>query len=98
MKRPLRFLPHSLLAAGLLIPLSVITIVKVGALLIKSSVFWVILAALPAMLALGSVLCLLLIKAEGKSIGRMYAADLVGACLGALAPRGSSLWAQEQTS
>jgi len=85
MKRPLRFLPHSLFAAGLLIPAAVVTIVKVGALLIKSSVFWVILAALPAMLALGSVLCLLLIKAEGKSIGRMYAADLVGACLGAVA-------------
>jgi len=84
-KRPLRFLPHCLLAAGLLIPFSVLTIIKVGALLIQSSVLWVILAALPAMLALGSVLCLLLIKAEGEAIGKMYAADLVGACLGAVA-------------
>jgi hypothetical protein len=43
------------------------TIIKVGALLNQSSVLWVILAALPAMLALGSVLCFLLIKAEGEA-------------------------------
>jgi hypothetical protein len=36
------------------------------------------------MLALGSVICLLLMKAVGETISRMYGVDLLGACLGAV--------------
>jgi hypothetical protein len=84
-KNPVRLLPACLLASGALVPLSVVVIVKAGSLLLDSSVVWIILAVLPAMIAMGAVICLLLIKAEGPSIGRMYGADLLGACLGAFA-------------
>ena len=87
MKRPLRMLPGCLLAAGIAVPISVILIVRYGAVLAaeqKGLGVTIILAVLPAMLALGSVICLLLIKAGGKRITRMYGIDLLGACLGAM--------------
>jgi len=83
-KRPLRMLPGFLLASGITVPLSVALIVKFGALWIDSSVGYIILSVLPATLSLGGVVCLLLIKATGPSIGRMYGIDLLGAGLGAV--------------
>ena len=44
----------------------------------------IIVAALVPLYALGYVVCALLIAAQGASVGRMYAADLAGAALGAL--------------
>ena len=80
-------LPGCLLAAGIAVPISVILIVRYGAVLAAEQQglgVTIILAVLPAMLALGSVICLLLIKAGGKRITRMYGIDLLGACLGAM--------------
>ncbi|MCP4870664.1 MAG: hypothetical protein GY898_18330 [Proteobacteria bacterium] len=45
----------------------------------------VILCMLAPMLALGSAICLFLMRAKGDAIGRMYGADLLGATLGAVA-------------
>jgi hypothetical protein len=84
-KKPLRLLPHCLFAGGVLIPAAMVTVIQCGGILADGSIILIIVAVLPAMLALGSVICLLLIKAEGSSIGRMYAVDLLGACLGAIA-------------
>jgi hypothetical protein len=44
----------------------------------------VVLCVLAPMLCLGSAVCLLLMRAEGARVGRMYAADLLGATVGAL--------------
>jgi hypothetical protein len=85
MRRPLRMLPVCLFAAGVSVPISVIFIVKFGTILLierAGSPVSIITAILPSMLALGSVICLLLIKATGKHITRMYGIDLLGACLG----------------
>ena len=43
-----------------------------------------LVSLLPAVLALGTAICWLLIDAQGAAIGRRYAWDLLGACLGAL--------------
>jgi hypothetical protein len=83
-------LSRALLLAGLSIPLSVSVIVKawpfVTELGLGQSAFIgaVIAAMLVPMGALGAAVCLLLISAEGGAVGRMYAADLFGATLGAL--------------
>ena len=86
MRRPLRLLPACLLASGISVPASVVLIVKLGAELVLENhdPLWIILCVLPAMLALGSVICLLLMKAAGETISRMYGIDLLGACLGAV--------------
>lgn len=81
--RPQRWLAPSLVASGLLVPLSVAYVVQAGALALQSSAGLIVLVVLPGMLALGTTVCLLLMKAEGPRIGRMYGADLLGACLGA---------------
>jgi len=44
----------------------------------------VLVALLTPMLCLGSAVCLLLMQAKGREVGRMYAADLLGATVGAL--------------
>ncbi len=92
-----RALPVSLVAAGLAIPLSVIIITKVvgrfpraeyvdaGALgLGNGALFVTVLAILLPMVALGSAVCLFLLRAPGREVGRMYGADLLGATVGAL--------------
>ena len=85
MRRPLRLLPACLLASGITVPLATILIIKNGTTLLASgSAIWIILCVLPAMLSLGSAICLLLMKATGAHIQRMYGIDLIGACLGAV--------------
>lgn len=84
MKRPLRLLPWFLLASGVATPLSVALIVKFGAILMGKSIAYVVLCVLPATLSLGAVVCLLLIRASGVAITRMYGIDLLGAGLGAM--------------
>jgi hypothetical protein len=83
MRRPLRALGPSLVAAGVLIPAGTAYVVQGRAHALQESVGLIVPAVLPALLALGSAVCLLLMKAEGARVGRMYAADLAGACLGA---------------
>jgi hypothetical protein len=82
-RRPLRYLQPLLLAAGLCVPLSVVLMVRYGTVLLAESIVWIILCVLPATLALGSVVCLMLMKARGPAISRMYGVDLVGAGLAA---------------
>ena len=86
MRRPLRLLPACLLASGITVPASLVLIVKMGAKLVLENhdPLWIIICVLPPMLALGSVICLLLMKAAGETISRMYGIDLLGACLGAV--------------
>ncbi|HZN37359.1 MAG TPA: hypothetical protein VFD82_01075 [Planctomycetota bacterium] len=85
MRRPQRWLPFTLIASGVTVPLAVVLVVRNGtALLWAGSTIVIILCVLPAMLALGSVICLLLMKATGEGIQRMYGVDLIGACLGAV--------------
>jgi hypothetical protein len=86
MRRPLRLLPPALLASGITVPLAVVLIVQHGSTLVyEGAVVVIVLCALPAMLALGAGVCLLLMKASGPGIQRMYGIDLLGACLGAVA-------------
>lgn len=83
-------LRRALWTAALTIPLSVAVIVKarpwVLALGLDNAGFVgvVMLAMLIPMYALGSAVCLLLMCASGAAVGRMYAADLISAALGAL--------------
>ena len=86
MRRPLRLLPPVLLASGITVPLAVVLIVQHGSTLLhEGATLAIMLCALPAMLALGAGICLLLMKASGPGIQRMYGIDLLGACLGAVA-------------
>ena len=84
-----RALPISLLLAGISLPVAVVSIFKLG-----GSVFLegdtlgllgllVLGSALIPFLALGSVICLLLLGAKGKRIGAMYGSDLLGSTVGA---------------
>jgi len=83
-KRPERHLGWLLLASGVCIPVSVALIVKFGAVLVVESVGYIVAFILPATISLGAVICLVLMKAEGPAITRVYAADLVGAGLAAI--------------
>ncbi|MFP8880059.1 MAG: hypothetical protein VCE43_11735, partial [Myxococcota bacterium] len=86
MKKPLRWLPHCLLASGIAVPGAVAAIVQYAAELVleRDAAVWIIASVLPGMLALGSAVCLLLMKASGRAVGRMYGVDLLGACAGAV--------------
>lgn len=80
----------AMLVAGVSIPLSVVLIVKgrpaILALGLGQAGFLVALVAVMVvpMFALGVGICRLLVEAEGRTVGRMYAADLFGAMVGAL--------------
>ena len=81
----------ALLASGIAMPVSVVVIVKVRPLVSAAGLgfnTWVVvivLSLLVPMIALGSAVCLLLMRAGGRRVARMYCADLVGATLGAAA-------------
>jgi len=92
-----RALEISLCAAGLAVPGSVALLFAAGQfvtraqspvpdlrILLEGGMLLVIGALLAPMLALGSAVCLLLMSAEGPRLGRMYAADLIGATVGAV--------------
>jgi hypothetical protein len=87
-----------LLAAAAAVPLSVVAVTKgvglvrasgdvrdTAAGFLDGSVLITVVAVLVPFLLLGAAVCLLLLRAEGRSIGSMYAADLLGATLGAIA-------------
>lgn len=76
-------LSRLLLAGGWLVPVGIVAIVR-GAHLGPSPVLVCLFALLPAMLCLGASVVILLLEAEGPRVARIYAADLFGACLGAL--------------
>lgn len=95
---PSRALPIALLAAGAALPAAIIAIFKLGRPLVEAArvfpglggilhggLLLLIVAVLVPMLCLGSAICLLLMRARGPDIGRVYAADLLGATLGAAA-------------
>jgi hypothetical protein len=92
-----RSLEVSLVLAGLMMPASIVALLKgsewvphFSGLLPRLSAFanpqilLVLVCLLAPMLCLGSAVCLLLMRAEGREVGRMYAADLIGATIGAL--------------
>ncbi|HEU4725812.1 MAG TPA: hypothetical protein VFU59_11010, partial [Candidatus Eisenbacteria bacterium] len=93
---PSRTLPIALLLSGAALPAAIIAIFKLGRPLSEAArvfpgleglfhggLLLVIVAVLLPMLCLGSAICLLLMRARGPDIGRVYAADLLGATLGA---------------
>ncbi len=90
-------LPAALLASGVLVPASIAVMFKAGELvthaqsaipevsmLLRGGMLLVLGCVLFPLLAMGSAVCLLLMRAEGRLVGRMYAADLLGATTGAL--------------
>ena len=83
-----------LVSAGLAIPLSILLIVKgipfvrqswemQDAAAIDPAVAVTMVTVLVPFLLLGAAVCVLLMQAPGRQIGRMYAADLIGATCGA---------------
>jgi hypothetical protein len=82
--RPLRFLSPLLLTAGVATPLSILLLGRYGALFLKESVWFVVACVMPVTLSMGGAVCLLLIKAQGRLVSRMYGVDLIGAGLGAI--------------
>ena len=79
-----RALQRALLVATLAVPLSLVALLQFGGPLPQRAAFATVCILVP-MLALGTAVCLLLLGAPGRSVGRMYAADLLGAGVGALA-------------
>jgi hypothetical protein len=79
-----RSLERALLAAGLLVPLSIVLLFRLGNHVPDRPAFATVCILAP-MLALGSAVCILLLRARGSEIARIYGADLLGAMLGALA-------------
>ena len=73
-----------LLASSMLVPAGIIGIVKGSKYFGASAILFCIACLLPAMLALGASVCVLLLEARGAQIGTLYAFDLLGACTGAL--------------
>src|SRR5258705_1225360 len=73
----------ALYASAIALPGAVLAIVHLGASRRGDLFFWIAVILLP-MLALGTAICVLLLRARGNQISRMYAADLGGAAVGAL--------------
>lgn len=98
LRRPGRAaLPAALLVSGLVVPASIAVLFRAGqfvtsaqsaapdvGVLAQGGMILVLGCVLAPFLALGSAVCLLLMRAEGRLVGRMYAADLLGATVGAL--------------
>jgi hypothetical protein len=82
-KRP--SLDRALLAAGILLPLGLSAMIRGQHLFGGFAIVFCLACLLPALLSLGTSICLLLLDAEGASVSTMYGADLLGACVGALA-------------
>jgi hypothetical protein len=82
-RRPERLLLPLVLLSALLLPLSLVLILKLGGHTDHRALLSMGCVLLP-LLALGGSICLLLMQAPGRALGRMYGYDLAGACLGAL--------------
>jgi hypothetical protein len=88
----------ALIVAGLMVPASVAVLFRAGEFVTRAQtatpgldmfarggMLLVLACLLVPFLWLGSAVCLLLMQAEGRMVGRMYAADLLGATVGAAA-------------
>lgn len=85
LRKPHRKLVERLLiAAALLVPLAVVCIIRFAHHFGTYQALFCMACVLPPMLALGAVICLLLLEAPGAAVSRIYGFDLLGACLGAL--------------
>jgi hypothetical protein len=84
-RRPSRFLPALLLLAAILVPASVVLVFKVSPIIPAYGMFFTMACLLLPLLCLGGGVCLLLLEARGRAVGRMYGFDLLGAFVGALA-------------
>lgn len=83
-------LRRALLAAAVTLPLSVYAILHGGLWVPHTTGGWwlvafIVLCILAPMISLGAGVCLLLLRAEGRGIGGMYASDLAGAMAGTVA-------------
>jgi ABC-type glycerol-3-phosphate transport system permease component len=67
----------SLYASAMVLPLSVLAIAQFGVAQRTNLLFWIVIVLLP-MLALGTLICLLLLDARVRRLSLMYAADLSG--------------------
>jgi spermidine synthase len=74
----------ALYASAVALPGAVLAIVHLGAPERGNLLFWIAVILVP-MLTLGTSICVLLLQARGTQIARIYAADLGGAAVGALA-------------
>jgi spermidine synthase len=75
-------LRKALLSSVLLIPISVFLLIQAHYYFDRPIVLFIVTLLMP-LLSLGAAVCILLMKAPGKEIGRVYAADLIGATVGA---------------
>src|SRR5688572_2368691 len=73
----------ALYASAVALPAAVLAIVHLGAPERDNLFFWIAVILLP-MLTLGTSICVLLLRARGTQIARMYGADLAGAAVGAM--------------
>jgi hypothetical protein len=74
----------ALLAAGGLVPIGVALVVHGQHWFGGWAIVYCLACLLPGALALGTAVCSLLVAAPGRSIGRLYAFDLLGAGVGAV--------------
>lgn len=79
-----RALERALLISAISVPLSLVVLLQYGGPLPWRTALATLCILVP-MLALGSAVCVLLMRARGRAISRMYGADLLGATAGALA-------------
>src|SRR6266851_4243 len=91
-----RTLHTALVLAGLAMPASVVVLFKGSEIIphrgvlpglsafVNPQICLVLVCVLVPMLCLGSAVCIFLMQAQGREVGRMYAADLLGATVGAL--------------
>src|SRR5690606_11984617 len=85
LRRPRPELVAPLLSvAGVLIPASVVAIVRLSSRFGEHRALWCVACLLPPMLVLGAVVCLLLLEARARRVALLYGFDLLGACLGAV--------------
>ncbi|MCZ6767863.1 MAG: hypothetical protein O7D93_01295 [Acidobacteria bacterium] len=71
-----------LLSSVLLLPASLFVLIQLHYYFERPIVAYVVVLLMP-LLSLGAAVCILLMKAPGREIGRVYAADLLGATVGA---------------
>lgn len=80
-----RTLVGALLASALAVPAGIVSLLAFSRAFPTWTMATAVVALLPGFLALGTSVCLLLARAEGVAVRRVYAADLGGATLGAMA-------------
>jgi hypothetical protein len=76
-------LPVALYTSAVALPGVVLAIMHLGGFRTREVIFWILMILVP-LIALGASICLLLLRARGADVSRIYAADLAGAAAGAL--------------